>query len=267
MECAVERARLSAAGRLGDGESCRLSDGSLVHIDDADPPSALACFVHDAFRALVLDPHFACLGGQAAVRQDAYRFGLYPTLGSLPSTMSLARGLQSFNDDAALRARPLTAFAACFVSPTTGREEPFERLLWATLQQLSDLDTEPWAADRRADPGEPEFSFSFGGVAFFVIGLHACSSRLARRFAWPTLVFNPHRQFDRLRADGKYAHFQDVIRARDVALQGTMNPMLSDFGVTSEARQYSGRAVGPEWECPFDSRRRTGTPGPGTDAS
>ena len=261
MECAVDGARLTERGILGDGESCRMENGSLVHVDDSARPSALAQFVHDSFRALALNPHFACLGGQAAVRQNAYGFGLYPELGGLPSTRSLARGLQCFNQDAELRARSLTAFAACFVGPTTAREEPFERLLWATLQQLTDVDTEPWAADRRADPENPEFSFSFGGVGFFVIGLHAGSSRLARRFAWPTLVFNPHVQFDRLRADGKYAHFQGVIRARDAALQGTTNPMLGDFGETSEARQYSGRAVGPEWECPFSPRR------PGPEAS
>lgn len=257
--------RLTAAGNV-DGESCRLDDGALVHVGDAGRPSALACLVHDSFRALALNPHFACLGGQAAVRQNAYRFGLYAAMGSVASTSALARGLQSFNDDADLRARPLTAFVACFVAPVSGGEEPFERLLWSTLQQLSDLDAQPWASDRRADPDSPEFSFSFGGVGFFVIGLHAGSSRLARRFAWPTLVFNPHRQFDRLRSNGQYAHFQSAVRARDMALQGTTNPMLSDFGEQSEARQYSGRTVGPEWECPF-RHRRSPKPPTGSDAS
>ena len=48
------------------------------------------------------------------------------------------------------------------------------------------------------------FGFSFAGRGFFVIGLHPASSRLARRFPWPTLVFNAHFQFDRLKADGRY---------------------------------------------------------------
>ena len=169
-------------------------------------------------------------------------------------------GLESFNDDKKLREQPLTAFVACFVAPVPGGERAFEQLLWRTLQQLSDLDAHPWATDRRADPEDPKFSFSFGGVGFFVIGLHGGSSRLARRFAWPTLVFNPHVQFDRLRSKGQYAHFQSVIRTRDITLQGTINPMLSDFGEQSEARQYSGRSVGPHWECPFHPRRRDHTP-------
>jgi uncharacterized protein len=84
-----------------------------------------------------------------------------------------------------------------------------------------------------------------------VIGLHAHSSREARRFRWPTLVFNPHEQFERLRADGKWKHMQETIRQRDRHLQGTINPMLSDFGERSEARQYSGRAVGANWQAPF----------------
>jgi FPC/CPF motif-containing protein YcgG len=123
------------------------------------------------------------------------------------------------------------------------------------LQQVNALDAGPWASDRRSDPASPEFSFSFAGTGYFIVGLHAGSSRLARRFAWPTLVFNPHHQFDRLRADGHYSRFQEAIRSREVALQGTLNPMLQNFGEASEARQYSGRAVPETWRCPFAAGR------------
>ncbi|MBA3796937.1 MAG: YqcI/YcgG family protein, partial [Chloroflexi bacterium] len=41
---------------------------------------------------------------------------------------------------------------------------------------------------------------------------------------------------------------------REVALQGSINPMLSDFGTRSEARQYAGREVDEEWRCPFTKR-------------
>ena len=34
-------------------------------------------------------------------------------------------------------------------------------------------------------------------------------------------------------------------------LQGSINPMLSDFGEATEARQYSGRAVEDDWRAPF----------------
>jgi FPC/CPF motif-containing protein YcgG len=81
--------------------------------------------------------------------------------------------------------------------------------------------------------------------------MHANSSRDARRFPWPTLIFNPHEQFERLRSDGKWKHMQETIRQRDVQLQGSINPMLSDFGEQSEARQYSGRPVEEDWRAPF----------------
>ena len=50
---------------------------------------------------------------------------------------------------------------------------------------------------------------------------------------------------------GSYEVVRDRIRERDKALQGEINPMLRDFGVTSEAKQYSGREVDKSWKCPF----------------
>ena len=141
----------------------------------------------------------------------------------------------------------------------TGEEE-FEGHLWTALQTLYDVDRlynppDPKVAE---DPEAGDFGFSFAGRGFFVIGLHPASSRLARRFPWPTLVFNAHAQFDRLKADGRYPKLQGAIRAREMALQGSLNPNLSDFGERSEARQYSGRAVGEDWRCPFHMHGKKG---------
>jgi FPC/CPF motif-containing protein YcgG len=58
-----------------------------------------------------------------------------------------------------------------------------------------------------------------------------------------------------LKASGKYQSMQGAIRTRDVALQGSVNPVLSRFGEASEARQYSGRAVGDGWKCPFHTQK------------
>jgi FPC/CPF motif-containing protein YcgG len=44
---------------------------------------------------------------------------------------------------------------------------------------------------------------------------------------------------------------QRATRKRDIALQGSLNPNLADFGTAPETRQYSGRPVGPDWRCPF----------------
>ena len=140
-----------------------------------------------------------------------------------------------------------------FEKPRETDEPEFEKLMWKQLRLLHEYDAAQfeWDPAVSADPADPHFSFSFGGQALYVIGLHAHSSREARRFRWPTLVFNPHEQFQRLRADGKWKHMQETIRQRDRHLQGTINPMLSDFGERSEARQYSGRVVDENWRAPF----------------
>ena len=233
------------------GNYCRVDESGLSHPYESEPPSTVTRFVHDSFRALVLNDQFACVGGGAAVRQNSYRFGLYDAMGQASSSAELAGDLRRFIADPELKDKRLTAFAASFLGPVAPDEREFERLLWDTLQQLSDLDVMPWAGGRHPDPSDPTFTFSFGGTGFFIVGLHAGSSRLTRRFAWPTLMFNPHDQFDRFRQEGTYDRFRNIIRARDVALQGAINPMLSDFGEESEARQYSGRPVEREWKCPF----------------
>ncbi len=69
------------------------------------------------------------------------------------------------------------------------------------------------------------------------------------------MVFNPHAQFERLREAKQFDRLQQTIRAREMALQGTLNPNLSSFGEQSEARQYSGRPVDEKWKCPFHSLR------------
>jgi FPC/CPF motif-containing protein YcgG len=127
--------------------------------------------------------------------------------------------------------------------------------MWTQLQAMHahDSRTFDWAPDVSSDPAEPDFSFSIGGRAYFVVGLHPSASRLARRAPVPCLVFNFHEQFESLRANGKYAGMQKVIRGRDIKLQGSINPVLASFGDRSEARQYSGVSVDDGWQCPFHS--------------
>jgi FPC/CPF motif-containing protein YcgG len=227
--------------------------GHLIHPDTGARPTPLTEFVHDALRALVLNEQFTCVGGKAAVRQGSYRFGLYGALGSADAAAGVAHDLFSFVNELASMGSVFTTYLASFAGPHPADEAAFERLLWRTLQQLHDLDAphHAWDTSVSADAADPAFSFSFAGTAFFVVGLHAASSRATRRFAWPTLVFNPHRQFEQLKDTGRFARFQEIIRRGERALQGEINPMLSDYGERSEASQYSGRQVEQGWKCPF----------------
>ena len=135
------------------------------------------------------------------------------------------------------------------------------------LQRLHEADDEPWAPEVSADPEDPHFAFSAGGTPFFIVGLHPQASREARRMPLPILVFNLHEQFEALREQGGFDRMRDAIRRRDEDLQGSVNPMVSDHGESSEARQYSGRKLEEDWEAPFEPdrmpcptpRRRPGT--------
>ena len=126
--------------------------------------------------------------------------------------------------------------------------------MWKTLQKLHELDDCEWDENVSNDPENPHFSFSLGGKAFYIIGLHPASSRLARRAPYTTLVFNLHSQFDKLREMGSYHSVRDTIRKNDEKLQGEINPMLRDFGSSSETKQYSGRKVEDNWKCPFHQK-------------
>ena len=207
--------------------------------------------VDAAFRAFVGDTGFPCLAGKGVVNANGYECIAYGALATGRSTRALARDLASFvensDDDARLR-----AFVAVFPEATCADEPAFEHQLWAQLQGLSDADDEgQWDETASEDPDDSRFSFSFRGCAMFVVGLHPISSRLARRFRWPALVFNPRSQFERLRETGRFERLRGAVRDRELALQGSLNPNLSDFGDQSDARQYSGRATEADWKCPF----------------
>jgi FPC/CPF motif-containing protein YcgG len=209
--------------------------------------------VDEAFRSFVTDSRFPCLGGASVVRRRTYRLGVYGVLGSAPSADRLSRDLAAFVRNAPVDGPWPRAFVAVFPYRAPVTEHAFEQRLWIQLQHLHERDDPAvgWDPVASADPDDARFSFSFAGHAFFIVGLHARSSRRARCFRWPALVFNPHAQFERLRANGRYARYQALIRARDLALQGSLNPNLADFGERSEARQYSGRATESDWRCPF----------------
>lgn len=268
-----QRSRLQAPSNpfasdlaLAHSSYCMFDGKKLMRAhDDGDRGSVTADvdFVHDSLRSLVLNPRFVCVGAKSAFREGAYRFGLYDEMASGEATAGLAHDLFRFAREQPLMDSEFTTCVASFKGPVAMDEAAFERRLWIQLQHLHDLDRRlhAWDPSVSCDPADADFSFSFAGRAFFVVGLHPASSRWTRRFAWPTLVFNVHEQFERLREQGRFVGLQRSIRSRDRALQGSANPSLGTFGELSEARQYSGRASDADWSCPFHvgaSRGRDG---------
>ena len=206
---------------------------------------------HDAFQRHVTDADFPCVGAKASLHGNFYRYGFYGKVNSPEATSGLAHDLWHYAKDQLAFGTNYATFIASFRGPKVLDEAEWETLLWEQLQSLHEIDQSDWDKSVSSDPNESHFSFSFAGTAFFIVGLHQGASRLSRRFAWPTMVFNVHAQFERLREEGLFERMQSTIRARDTKLQGTLNPNLSDFGKASEAKQYSGRPVEKEWKCPF----------------
>jgi FPC/CPF motif-containing protein YcgG len=229
-------------------------DGEFVYpLEPERRPTPLAELVHHSFRSHVLNHEFPCVGGKAAVNNNTCRFGFYPEMGTHATTAGLAYDLWEYTRERPRFATEYASFIASFNAPVACDERDWEKLLWSQLQSLHDLDRphHGWDSTVSSDPEDPSFSFSFAGTAFFIVGLHPASSRRARRFAWPTLVFNAHDQFERLREQHLFERMRETVRARDYKLQGSLNPNLSNYGELSEARQYSGRAVEGDWKCPF----------------
>ncbi len=246
-------------GGEGDAGLQTAAQGGLMpDRNKRDDERAFHAEAHGAFRDLVIQQEYPCVGARAALNGESYVLAVYDELATGATTAALAADLYEFTRSALREKSEYATSVAVFRGPTGDDEAEFEQRFWRQLTALHAADEEhfDWDPAVRSDPADPNFSFSFAGQALYVIGLHPNSSRLARRFRWPTMVFNPHEQFEQLRAGGKWKRMQQTIRERDVALQGSINPMLSDFGQSSEARQYSGRAVPAGWRAPFEAIKR-----------
>ncbi|MFD0985743.1 guanitoxin biosynthesis heme-dependent pre-guanitoxin N-hydroxylase GntA [Methyloligella solikamskensis] len=220
--------------------------------------SCLESTLPDKFQAFVANPAFPCVGAKAALSRDQMRIFVAGDISSNRDDPSIWRHLRDQVNWYRISPSLFQSCVILFEEPTDLSEEGFEACLWERLRSLSDEDVahgQRHDARVSADPEDPHFSMSFAGEAFFVVGLHPNASRPARRFEVPGLVFNLHDQFEQLRRHGQYDRLRSSILARDISFSGSRNPMLSRHGEISEARQYSGRAVGPGWQCPLQTRR------------
>lgn len=236
-----------------------VDDKLISAIDGVDESSEAAKFVHSQFRSMVLCAQFPCPGARTAFTQGTYRFGLFDSIGTKETAEALGHSLRNFIKARRSMNTVFTTFVSCYKHPIPLTHEEFAHLLWSMLQELHITDLSEWDAIYSSDPKAPDFAFSYGGLSFFIVGMHSGSPRFARRFGWPTLVFNAHAQFELLRSKGIFEKFQNRVRKQDTDLQGCINPALSDFGSgVSEAIQYTGQIENEAWKCPFQYKHKTG---------
>jgi hypothetical protein len=195
---------------------------------------------------------FPCLGAKASVKSGTCDVREYRELSTTAGAEPLARDLAAFIKNHRTPRSTYATLVAVEREVVVESEDEFEAFLWAVLRRLNELDRSSWDRRYASTPSNATFKFSFGGSAFYVVGLNPVASRLARRFARPALVFNPVWQFERLRECNQLERLIERIRANDSALQGSTNPNLAFEGIASDALQYSGKSVTLDWKCPYE---------------
>lgn len=209
--------------------------------------------VFGALNGFIKDSSYPCAGAKSALNLRAYRMGFYAPLGSDTAVSESTLDAAWFATNVDQIDAHFATFIAVFQGPPECNEKEFSEKFWSHLSAMiaTDQKSHDWDSEVSSDPADAEFALSLGGHAFFVVGMHPASSRVARRFPVTTLVFNLHSQFEALRANSNYATMRDTIRKRDARLQGVSNPMLADFGASSAALQYDGVVHDADWVAPL----------------
>ncbi|MCY0976897.1 guanitoxin biosynthesis heme-dependent pre-guanitoxin N-hydroxylase GntA [Chryseobacterium wangxinyae] len=210
--------------------------------------------IENQYKDFILNGQHPCIMAKAMFKMDKYHLHVYDDMHNPGSLELLIANLYHYISQYNFEGNSFESFLAVFPNNHFKDEISFEKNLWITLQKLHELDDCEWDERVSDDPDNPYFSFSLKGRAFYIIGMHPSSSRIARKAPYTTLVFNLHWQFDKLREMGTYHAVRDTIRKNDQVLQGSINPVLKDFGDDSETRQYSGRNVEAQWKCPFHKK-------------
>ena len=207
----------------------------------------------EAYKAFIGNKVFPCIAARSANAAKHILCMVADNMACPKDDHAILYFLYQFIDNYRKATSNFYSAAIIFRNPQDCSEDEFDGLLWQRLQAISDLDAENYDYDPRvnSDPASVHFSFSLKQEAFFILGLHPAAKRLSRKFRYPTLAFNPHQEFEKLRANNHYEPMKEIVRKRDLAYSGSINPMLKDFGEASEAAQYSGRYYSTEWRCPF----------------
>lgn len=207
--------------------------------------------IQTEYRDFIIKKTHPCVMANTVFAMNKYQLKIYEDISSdkiiNPLLLDIENYLEKYDD----KSKEFESLIVCFKNNNFESELDFENAMWSFLQKLHNHDYSSWDSSVSPDPNNPNFSFSIKGKAFYIIGMHPKSSRLARKAPYCTIVFNLHSQFEKLREMGVYENIKKRIRRRDMELQGYINPVLADYGSDTEAKQYSGRVVEKKWKCPF----------------
>jgi len=215
--------------------------------------SIRASQIVEEYRRFLRSRDFPCIGAKAALSRNHVKCMVAADMRTSQDDEKILSFIYQFVDSYRSSNASFHSAAVIFSNPDSPSESEFETMLWSRLNSIGDLDRKKYPHDKRvdSDPSSSMFSFSLKEEALFIIGLHPSSSRKARRFTYPTIIFNPHEEFERLKRTGRYDSMKKVVRRRDELYSGSVNPMLKDFGEAPEVFQYSGKQYDSTWKCPL----------------
>jgi FPC/CPF motif-containing protein YcgG len=209
--------------------------------------------VEGEIKKLLTQKNYPCTPALRSFNRGEYQVGLYKGFGKGLKCADLRQDLLYYIQKQRETMSPYLTFWAVYDDPKKMTEDDFEINLWNELSFLTSEDMRgiDWPENKNSNPDDKDFSFCLGGEAFFVVGLHPQSSRIARQFKWPTLIFNLFSQFELLKIQGSFFPAVRNSRARDTKLQGSPNPMAVKHGEVWESIQFSGKENPSSWKCPF----------------
>ncbi len=205
----------------------------------------------DALEHFLVDQDHPCVMAKSLFKMDRMTYHVYGYMERNDTAAKLLQHIESYLDDYDFTNDRYETYLAAFPADDFPTEEAFENALWTLLQNMHLQDDKQWDPTVSSNPESPDFSFSIKGKAFYIVGMHPNSSRQARKSPYPMIAFNLHWQFERLREEGLFENVRDHIRQRDLEQNGSINPVLQDYGTASEALQYSGKKNDLNWKCPF----------------
>lgn len=206
------------------------------------------------YQHFIIDKAHPCIMANSVFKNKHYQLNIYNDIFEDEAIEPILSNFANYLENYDCNSQKFESFFLCFKNNRFQTELEFEKAMWGFLQKLHNKDDSCLDKSVSSNPDDATFSFSIKGRAFYVVGMHPKSSRLSRRAPYVTLVFNLHQQFEKLRDMGTFDKVKSRIRNRDEVLQGSINPVLRDYGAESETKQYSGRAVDQSWRCPFQHR-------------
>ncbi|EHR9219889.1 YqcI/YcgG family protein, partial [Escherichia coli] len=162
------------------------------------------------FNHFIESKSFCCIGARKAKSQNNlfHQKSRYPE----EDLTHVYDFLESFALDK-IKGKDFYSAIVFFTQKSITSEKDFEFFLWEILTNLNNTDKNKykWANGYSKNTNDKNFSFSIAGEAFFVVGLHPMAHRISRRFNTPTLVFNHHAMFDKLKSNDTFDRYKMAI--------------------------------------------------------